>query len=82
MIEQKCWFQDHLWCVLVCFFRQQFQSIFFTKIELDFHDFSAFDTYFSYQGIRNFTNSKIHALVYMNPFVFFVFFLVVDACIL
>ena len=30
--------------------------------------FQQLDTYFSNQGIRNFTNSKIHALVYMNPF--------------
>ena len=30
--------------------------------------FSAFDTCFSNQGVLNFTISKIHALVYMNPF--------------
>jgi len=29
---------------------------------------SAFDTYFSNHGIRNFTNSNIHARVYKNPF--------------
>jgi len=64
---------------VVCFVSTTVSVKYVCQIALDLHAFfSAFDTYFSNQGIRNFTNSKIHALVCMNPFGFVL--LVVDQC--
>jgi len=44
------------------------QQCFLNKIALDLHDFLSVWHLLSSQGVFNFTNSNIHALVYTNPF--------------